>query len=141
MFEAFLKIGKWLFIVAWLVIVIAFFGGNSIMTFLFHDLPFMGTSFSHTEWIQAGKCNETSCKQNVECTRGGMFRDLQKNHLPVGLSRSEVELKIGNGSYDQQRNCVSYPLGMCSGLGIDLDSLNVCYNNENRVLSVTHFQN
>lgn len=140
MFEALLKIGKWLFIAIWLAVVLAVFFGNHIIAFLFHDLPFMGASFNQAEWMKAGECTSAPCKIMTSCPRGGMFRDLQRNYLLVDMPKLEVERLIGKGSHDSKRNCTSYPLGMCSGLGIDVDFLSVCYSEDDRVVSVFHYQ-
>ncbi len=69
-----------------------------------------------------------------------MFRDLQRNHLMLGTPRTMVEQKLGKSHEPNRNSCAIYPLGMCSGLGIDMDYLDICYNNENRIASVGHHQ-
>lgn len=140
MFEAFLKVGKWLFVTIWLTAVISIFFGQRITTFVFHELPFMGNTFTKVEWEKAGKCTRGNCELGRSCTRGGMFRDLQHNHLAIGSQRSMVEQLLGPSPEPNRNGCAIYPLGMCSGLRIDMDFLDICYNNESRIVSVTHYQ-
>ena len=140
MFEALLKAGKWIFIAIWLTIVITVFFGPSITKFVLHDLPFMGNTFTKVEWDKAGQCAGKTCAVDVSCPRGGMFRDLQRNHLLAGTPRPRVEQMLGKSDIADRKNCAIYPLGMCSGFGIDMDYLQICYNNENRITSVSHYQ-
>ena len=140
MFEAFLKVGKWLFIAIWLIVVTFTFFGQRITTYVLHELPFMGTTFTKDKWEKAGQCARGACELDRSCARGGMYRDLQRNHLAIGTPRSVVEQKIGKSSEPNRNSCAIYPLGMCSGIGIDMDYLNICYNNEGRIASVSHYQ-
>ena len=142
MFEAFLRILKWSFIATWLLVVVSVFWGSQIMAFLFHDIPFMGSSFNQTHWASAEQCSGGTCelKDESECTRARMFRDLKNTHLLVGAPRNDIEKLIGKGSKRAASTCLTYDLGMCSGLGIDMDYLQVCYDSSNKVKSVNHHQ-
>jgi hypothetical protein len=140
MFEALLKAGKWLFIAILITIVIIVFFGKGITKFAFHELPFMGTTFTTVEWEKAGYCEGKLCMLDISCPRGGMFRDLQRNHLLTGTPRPLVEQMLGKSDVADRKNCVIYPLGMCSGARIDMDYLHICYNNKNRITSVSHYQ-
>lgn len=140
MFAAFLKVGKWLFIATLVAIAITAFFGHRITRFVFHELPFMGTTFTKAEWKMAEQCTGKACELDTSCPRGGMFQDLQRNHLVAGTPRSMVEQKLGKSDAPERNNCAIYPLGMCSGLGIDMDYLKICYDNANRVDSVSHYQ-
>lgn len=135
-----LKWGKWLFVATWLAIVVGVFFGDRILAFVFHDVPFMGVTFTPSAWRQAGQCATHPCALDSGCPRGGMVRDLQRNHLPLGTPRAVVEQQLGQGAVGHRANCVVYPLGMCSGLGIDMDFLSVCYDDAHRLTSVGHHQ-
>lgn len=141
MFDAFTKLGKWLFIAIWLTIVIAVFFGESITKFVLHEMPFMGTSFTRVAWEQAGQCSGKACALDISCPRGGMFRDLQRHHLVPGTRRTMVEQMLGKGEQGSEEHCALYPLGMCGGFGIDMDYLRICYGHDDRIASVSHHQN
>lgn len=73
-----------------------------------------------------------------------MVRDLTRNYLiPKTVSRVEVDALLGQTERTVEINgqsCLAYTLGMCSGLGIDYDSLYVCFDSNERIASVGHVQ-
>ncbi|MCT4611469.1 MAG: hypothetical protein N4A70_19945 [Pelagimonas sp.] len=110
--------------------------------------PFRGDKFDPQTWAEAGLCkglNDGECAQKERtCPRGGMVHDLISNHLISQTTRSETVIKLlGQSTYDIQINglkCPGYSLGMCSGLGLDYDSLFVCFDQNGTVAFAGHVQ-
>ena len=130
----------------WVAAFIVTCVGCLIIIFIYamHAAPFRGKPFNPMKWESAVSCKGLSDKECVRketsCPRGGMVRDLRRNYLIAGqTNKLEVYALLGNPNYFKQLNetaCELYALGMCSGLGIDYDSLFVCYD-ENGVLAET----
>ena len=114
-----------------------------------HLSPFRGETFEQTKWELEGSCQGLSdweCTQKeASCPRGGMVRDLTRNYLiPESVSRDDVYALLGRTERTVEiygQSCVAYTLGMCSGLGIDYDSLYVCFDSNNKISSTGHVQN
>lgn len=114
----------WAFITAILVGTIAFIGWQY---WLFNGGIFRTSSFNEAEWKLLNRKTD-----DFSCYRGGMAHDVQKNILHVGLAREKVEALLGKP--DSIKGDVhEYFLGMCSGLQIDFDTLNVYFNAEGRL--------
>jgi hypothetical protein len=64
-----------------------------------------------------------------------MAIDLQTTILLPGLAKAEVKRLLGAPDY-AEANVAEYALGMCSGLGIDLDTLNVHFDAGDKVAGV-----
>lgn len=113
-----------------------------------HASPFRGETFEQGKWELQGSCQGLSdweCVQKeASCPRGGMVRDLARNYLiPETVSRDEVYALLGRTKGTVKINgqsCIAYTLGMCSGLGIDYDSLYVCFDSNDRISSAGHVQ-
>ena len=113
-----------------------------------HVSPFRGDPFEVSEWEFAGSCQDLSDWECVEkeasCPRGGMVKDLTQNYLvPEETTRDEVVSLLGEHerSIDiDGQACAAYSLGMCSGIGIDHDSLYVCFGDEDRITVTGHVQ-
>ena len=72
---------------------------------------------------------------DFSCYRGGMAHDIKTNILYVGLTKTEVEKLLGTpDSY--RTNVHEYLLGMCSGLRLDFDTLDVHFNSKGRLVNV-----
>ena len=110
--------------------------------------PFRGEPFDHKAWEELGSCNGLSdfqcAEREASCPRGKMVHDLTTNHLvSQETTRAQVISMLGpsissvdiNGS-----SCPAYSLGMCSGIGIDYDSLFVCFGGDDRVSSTGRVQ-
>lgn len=73
-----------------------------------------------------------------------MVRDLTRNYLiPESVSRDDVYALLGRTELTVEiygQSCVAYTLGMCSGLGIDYDSLYVCFDSNDKISSTGHVQ-
>lgn len=138
----FLKILKWSAISFSVLLVLLVLFWKPIIRFVFHDLPFMGNSFDRTVWSSALSCkNDQDClDKEMACLRGPMYRDLEKNHLVVGASKTTVTGLIGEPTQPAKNNCFDYALGYCSGLKIDTDYLRVCFDNGEKIVSVYHWQ-
>lgn len=113
-----------------------------------HRSPFRGETFEQTKWELEGSCQGLSdweCVQKeASCPRGGMVRDLTRNYLiPESVSRDDVYALLGRTELTVEiygQSCVAYTLGMCSGLGIDYDSLYVCFDSNDKISSTGHVQ-
>lgn len=124
--------------------------GGLVLSLLWYvDMsPFRGETFEQTKWELQGNCHGLSdweCVQKeASCPRGGMVRDLTRNYLiPETLSRDEVYALLGRTERTVEINgqsCIAYTLGMCSGLGVDYDSLYVCFDVNDRISSAGHVQ-
>lgn len=110
--------------------------------------PFRGDKFDTQTWAEAGLCkglNDGECAQKERtCPRGGMVHDLISNHLTPQTTRSETVIELlGQSTYNVKINgleCPGYNLGMCSGLGLDYDSLFVCFDQNGTVAFAGHIQ-
>lgn len=138
----FLKIMKWTAISTAVLLVLLIFFWKPILRFVFHDLPFMGKSFDSAVWSSALSCkNDQDClDKEIACLRGPMYRDLERNHLVVGTSKTTVIRLIGEPARSAKNNCLDYELGYCSGLKIDTDYLRICFDNSERITNVYHWQ-
>lgn len=137
-----LTLMKWAAISTAVLILLLMLFWKSILLFVFHDLPFMGTSFDRTAWSTALSCtNDRDClDKEMACLRGPMYRDLERNHLVVGTPKTTVRSLIGEPTRAAKDNCFDYELGYCSGLKIDTDYLRVCFDNGEKVSNVYHWQ-
>ena len=62
-----------------------------------------------------------------------MAHDIQSNKLRAGLTKDEVEKLLG--APDSNKGDIhEYFLGMCSGLRIDFDTLDVYFDSEGRLV-------
>jgi hypothetical protein len=114
--------------------------------FWLHEFPFMGESFTQEKWAEAGRCEgltdfQCAAKEN-ECPRGPMVRSLRRNYLTVGTSRAAVIDLLGPDDFTgvDGPECLSWSLGMCSGLGWDYDSLFVCFDEKDLLVDAGHVQ-
>ena len=107
-----------------LVVAVAFAGWKY---WLFKGGIFRTSSFNEAEWKSFAL--KTT---NASCYRGGMAHDLKTNILRVGLAEAAVEKLLGE-SDSNRANIQEYLLGMCSGLRLDFDTLDVHFDSEDRV--------
>ncbi|MBO9408694.1 hypothetical protein J7399_14755 [Shimia sp. R9_1] len=118
------------------------------LIWVMHVSPFRGDEFEVSAWEEAGSCKGLSDLQCMEkeasCPRGGMVDDLTTSYLVPGqMTRDQVTAMLGPSTYKIKIDgiaCPAYSLGMCSGLGIDYDSLFVCFGVDDRVSSTGHVQ-
>jgi len=137
-----LKIMKWVAISIAVVLLLLALFWKSILSFIFHDLPFMGKSFDRAIWFSALNCkSDSDCSEKeLACLRGSMYRDLKKNYLLVGKPKPTITQLIGEPTRTTQDNCLDYELGYCSGLKIDTDYLRVCFDHSEKIANVYHWQ-
>jgi len=84
-------------------------------------------SFDRQEWRLLNRKTD-----DFSCYRGGMAHDIKTNILRAGQTTNEVETILGMP--DSIKGSVhEYNLGMCSGLRIDFDSLDVHFNTVGQV--------
>lgn len=113
-----------------------------------HISPFQGDRFDLKQWEEAGSCQGLSdwgcAEKEASCPRGGMVHDLTTNHLvEKTTTRDQVIAMLGPSKYTLEINgaaCPAYSLGMCSGIGIDYDSLYVCFDDTDNISSTGHVQ-
>ena len=137
-----LKIVKWVAISTMILLASLVLFWTSIIHFVFHDMPFMGKSFDSAVWSSALSCkNDQDClDKEMACLRGPMYRDLERNHLIVGASKTTITGLIGEPTRTMKNNCFDYELGYCSGLKIDVDYLRVCFDSGEKITNVYHWQ-
>jgi hypothetical protein len=137
-----LKIIRWTAISTAVLLLLLVLFWKPIISFVFHDLPFMGTSFDSAVWSSALSCkNDQDClDKEMACLRGPMYRDLEKNHLIVGAPKTTVNDLIGEPTLTAKNNCFDYELGYCSGVKIDTDYLRVCFDSSEKVTNIYHWQ-
>ena len=123
-----------------------------LVTKAYPDDPFSGKAFTADGWLETWRCDGMSSSEcrlhRSECQRGAMTQSLIDNHLGTGARRSDIETLLGPPSFFGQvvengrlyGECAQYPLGYCSGLRIDLDTLYICYDPENLVQTAGHMQ-
>lgn len=121
----------WTSIASATVLVAAFIGWQY---WLFTGGIFRTSAFNGAEWKSLNKNTADS-----SCYRGGMAHDIRTNILHKGLTQAEVEKLLG--APDSTKNEVhSYFLGMCSGLRIDFDTLDVHFTPAGKLLEVQILQ-
>jgi hypothetical protein len=97
---------------------------------LFTGGIFKTSRFHPQEWQLLSRKTD-----DISCYRGGMAHDIKTNILRPGQSTHDVEALLGKP--DIIRDSVhQYYLGMCSGLRIDFDSLDVHFNTDGQVEGV-----
>jgi hypothetical protein len=93
---------------------------------------FRASSFNETKWQSLNKVGT----KDSSCYRGGMAHDIKTNVLRVGLTEAEVEKLLGPPDHITESETHEYFLGMCSGLRIDFDTLDIHFDSEGRLLKV-----
>ncbi len=140
----FIKFLKWTIISMTILLLLIFVFRNPIIRFVFHDLPFMGEDFDRAVWFSALECKDKDsldCLYKAEaCLRGEMYRDLENNYLLLENHRSKVVELLGKPFKVTSNNCIDYELGFCSGLKIDFDYLQVCFDGNDKLKRVLHWQ-
>jgi hypothetical protein len=94
---------------------------------LFGGGIFRTSSFDKDHWLASEKTAD-----DISCHRGGMAEDIRRNVLHFGQTIDEVTKVLGQPS-DVRGAIYSYNLGMCSGMRIDFDSLDVHFDNRGRL--------
>jgi hypothetical protein len=125
-----------------IALLLVLFWKQSVI-FLLHGLPFMGETFSKAKWENAVKCSsKAEClEMEMSCIRGPMYRDLKRKHLTSGKDRESVTRLLGPAQVDRKNpSCLVYELGMCSGFKIDYDWLYICFDPNDQIESVSHYQ-
>lgn len=100
---------------------------------LFKGGIFRTSSFDETNW----KSLIDNDAKDSSCYRGGMAHDIKTNVLRVGLTHAEVEKLLGQpDQIKAESEMYEYVLGMCSGLRIDYDTLDVHFDSGGRLTKV-----
>ncbi|PTE13645.1 hypothetical protein [Pseudogemmobacter blasticus] len=114
--------------------------------FWLHEFPFMGETFTPEKWTEAGSCEGLTDYQCVmkesDCPRGPMVRSLLRRHLKAGTTLEAIVDLLGPAGHPEKdaSGCMNWSLGMCSGLGIDYDSLFVCFDETDHLIKAGHVQ-
>ena len=121
----------WILLASALVFVVACVGW---LYWLFNGGIFRTSGFDEAAWKSMSRKTSDS-----SCYRGGMAHDITTNVLRVGLPRAEVERLLGVPDY-KRANTYAYFLGMCSGLRMDFDTLDVYFDPEGGVMKTSVVQ-
>ena len=112
-----------------------------------HTLPFHRAFFDKQRWLTAhrGKSDWDTARREMMCIRGSMYGHLKWKHLANGTKKSAVVKLLGQpqqtlGRWHKGRRCLEWNLGMCSGIRADYDQLLVCFDKNNVIEYVTHYQ-
>lgn len=109
-----------------------------------HYAPFKGAPFDSAAWRSALTCDsDQNCvDKELACARGPMVADIADRLEDGHATREGTTAMLGAPSMDRSvpRGCVDYELGMCSGIKIDTDYLRICFDEENKVKQVFHWQ-
>jgi hypothetical protein len=97
---------------------------------LFKGGIFRTSSFNQHEWKSLAKKSDDS-----SCFRGGMAGDIKENVLSAGMTKTEVEKRLGLPD-SNKIDAYEYLLGMCSGLRIDFDTLDVHFDSDGKLVDV-----
>jgi len=112
----------------WILIVTGSVVGLIILLFLhwfwwIHYGVFRSDSFNAKVWFEPHP--NTSVNR---CYRGGMAGDIMDRLLTRDMLREDVILQLGAPAGDPTEQEYYYRLGMCSGIQIDIDTLNVYFD-------------
>ncbi len=113
--------------VATLIITATFVGWQY---WLFTGGIFRTSNFNEVEWKSLNQKTSDS-----SCYRGGMAHDIKTNVLRIGMTKPEVENLLGQPDAIEAETH-EYFLGMCSGLRIDMDTLDVHFNSEGQLTKI-----
>ena len=98
-------------------------GTKPFLLWWLHTRPFSAEEFDQARWVAGLKAS-----QNGECVRGRMADDIIAEVAVPGRAKREIDALLGPPQR-MQGDVADYELGMCSGFGIDFDSLYVEYSN------------
>ena len=90
--------------------------------------------FDKIEW------KKYSNDMNRDNPRGQMIEDLFENHLKKEISSAEIIALLGTPDRKNEQNFYSYNLGIWSGLRMDYDSLDLWFDNKERLVSFARVQ-
>ncbi|WP_138516549.1 hypothetical protein [Rhodoferax bucti] len=97
---------------------------------LFTGGIFKTSNFHPQEWKLLSKKAD-----DFFCYRGGMAHDIKTNILRAGQTTHDVEALLGKPDIIKD-SVHQYYLGMCSGLRIDFDSLDIHFNTDGQIEGV-----
>ncbi len=86
-----------------------------------HERPFSTARFDRAQWMAGNRSND-----DRDCIRGAMAKDILRTIATPGASRTDVESQLGPADRVHE-NMAHYDLGMCSGLRVDYDNLDIKY--------------
>ncbi|NHZ61421.1 hypothetical protein [Massilia genomosp. 1] len=92
--------------------------------------PFNGDKFDPTIWKSPMTDDDLS-----NCMRGGMADDIVNKVIRVGMPRERVLELLGKAP-DGHGNKEQYPLGYCSGIGADVDYLDLYYDAAGKLIDI-----
>lgn len=92
--------------------------------------PFNGDKFDPARW----KAPMTSYELE-NCLRGGMADDIVNHVISVDMRRERVVELLGKAP-EGHGNKEQYPLGYCSGLGADVDYLDLYYDAAGKLMEI-----
>jgi hypothetical protein len=110
---------------------------NALILWGLHDRPFHGRALDRGIWDEALKDDSN----HMSSPRCEMAKELQGRLVREKSTRAEVVALLGEpedmSKADKQRlHFLSYTLGMCSGFRVDYDSLDIHFDENDRVKRV-----
>jgi hypothetical protein len=111
------------------VLVLALVAGYSVWQFS-QVFP-RAISFDAELWRTA----DTSEQDNPRCL---MQRDLEQNHLKLGMTKVEVIALLGE--LEETEKTTGYYLGFCSPFGVDAVALGLEFNNKDKLSKIYNIQ-
>lgn len=104
-----------------------------------HIAPFRGRTFEKELWMasEQGKTDYQQAELDMQCIRGSMVADLKDHYLNSNTTKVEVIELLGeaNAPRKDTKNCLKYDLGMCSGYKMDYDTLNICFDKNDKFIN------
>ena len=110
---------------------IAFF---AYIYFIVFDYPFDNKEFDKVTW------EKFSENMEPDNPRGEMFENLTEQHLKTGMTKSEVIKLLGKPDFREEKDFLSYNIGMWSGYRIDYDSLDLKFNEKGELIEFYRVQ-
>jgi hypothetical protein len=100
--------------------------------------PYCCSRFDATEWMVAEEGTDWQIvEKEMECIRGRMLTDLRLRHLKAEMQKEELFSLLGQPTQsvdDQAKNCFSYGIGYCRGLGFDSNVVTFCFDASGHLL-------
>jgi hypothetical protein len=94
-----------------------------------------GGVFETGQFVESKWKKEPAGSDVFECYRGGMAADLQNRVLTKGMTRDAVRQLLGEPNKEAS-GALEYNLGFCSKVGVDLDTLDIDFDERNELQHV-----
>lgn len=107
--------------------------------------PLENAEFSESLWKSlkfSDQGEPIPMTKETKCLRGGMVGDLQDHYLTAGMSEVEVKNILGEPNFVPYHTagCIGYWLGYCTGMRIDTQSLDVCFDVNDKLIAANVYE-